>query len=309
MFRDRPRRGFTLVELLVVIAIIGVLVALLLPAVQSAREAARRTQCQNNLKQLGLAFHNFHDTRGALPPGTGSDPCCWGTWQVLVMPYLEQKTLEELYVNWGGDDTTGPRYSAAPNTQRVTNVRLKFLTCPSDRPNKPISNMTNHNYAVNYGNTGYGQQATLNGVVFGQAPFARAKTPETRFVGKRLAELSDGTSNTMLAAEVRQGQGADLRGFTWWGDACDFTTYLPPNSSQPDVIYTPSYCQNTKQNPPCTGTPTATNPSMFASRSLHPNGVQSVLGDGSVRFIINTIDINTWRAISTSQGSESAQLP
>jgi hypothetical protein len=169
--------------------------------------------------------------------------------------------------------------------------------------------MTNHNYAVNFGNTGYAQQANLNGVLFGQAPFARAKTPETRFAGKRLAELSDGTSNTILAAEVRQGQGVDLRGFTWWGDASNFTSYLPPNSSQPDVIYTPGYCQNNKQNPPCTGTPTTTNPQMFASRSQHPNGVQVLMGDGGVRFITNSITINAWRAASTSQGGESEQLP
>jgi prepilin-type N-terminal cleavage/methylation domain-containing protein/prepilin-type processing-associated H-X9-DG protein len=307
--RRRPLPGFTLVELLVVIAIIGVLVSLLLPAVQAAREAARRTQCSNNLKQLGLAMHNLHDTQGTLPPGTGPNPCCWGTWQVLVLPFLEQKALKDLYQNWGGDDTTGPRYSGSPNTKQVTNVRFKALTCPSDMPNKPISGITSHNYAVNYGNTGYGQQATLNGVRFGQAPFARAKNPNNVFAGKRLAELTDGTSNTMLAAEVRQGQGTDLRGFTWWGDACNFTTYLNPNSTQPDVIYTPSYCNQVQQNPPCTGTPTSTAPSMFAARSRHPNGVQVLMGDGAVRFVTNNIDINAWRAASTSEGGEADQLP
>src|SRR5262245_6430170 len=214
----RRNRGFTLVELLVVIAIIGVLVALLLPAVQAAREAARRSQCQNNLRQQGLAFHNFHDTQGTLPPGTGPNPCCWGTWQVLVLPYLEQQNVSDLYENWGGDDTTHTprlRYADAPNTTNVTTKRFKAFTCPSDRPNAPTGNMTSHNYAVNYGNTGYAQQLTLNNVQFGQAPFSRAKNPANRFAGVRLAELSDGTSNTMLAAEVRQAQGLDLRGVRW----------------------------------------------------------------------------------------------
>jgi len=296
------RRAFTLVELLVVIAIIGVLVALLLPAVQSAREAARRMSCQNNLKQLGLSMHNHHDTYRAMTPTMGENGCCWGTWQVLILPFMEQKNVSDLYVNWGGTDATGPRYGAAPNTTNVTNNRFKAFSCPSDVNNTPIAKMTNHNYALNHGNTGNGQQATLNGVRFGQAPFARAEIGKK--LGKRLAQVTDGTSMTILAAEVRQGKGSDLRGFTWWGDAAAMTAYLPPNSSQPDVIYTPGYCKSppqNAQNPPCTGTPTATNPSMFASRSQHPGGVQLVMCDGSVRFMQNQVAINTWRALSTSE--------
>jgi prepilin-type processing-associated H-X9-DG protein len=127
-------------------------------------------------------------------------------------------------------------------------------------------------------------------------------------VGKRLAELHDGTSQTLLAAEVRQAAGSDLRGFSWWGDASNFTTYLGPNSPLPDVVYTTGYCVNGPRNPPCTGTPTTSNPSMFASRSQHPNGVQVVMGDGSVKFVANTVDINVWRAASTANGTESLQL-
>src|ERR1700754_2125242 len=94
--RDRVRQnGFTLVELLVVIAIIGVLVALLLPAIQAAREAARRSQCVNNLKQLGIAMQNYHDTNGELPKGTVS--CCWGTWQMSILPFIEQAQLADRY--------------------------------------------------------------------------------------------------------------------------------------------------------------------------------------------------------------------
>src|SRR5436309_1660069 len=129
------RSAFTLVELLVVIAIIGVLVALLLPAVQSAREASRRSTCSNNLKQISLAMMNYEGTYNALRGGVGRYGCCWGTWVVRVLPYLEQGALAGLYVNSDGNDaswTPRARYSDPPNTTNVTGKRLKSLTCPSD---------------------------------------------------------------------------------------------------------------------------------------------------------------------------------
>ena len=104
----RDRKAFTLIELLVVIAIIAVLIGLLLPAVQAAREAARRAQCVNNLKQVGLAMHNYHDTHGALPPGTRG--CCEGTWQAFILPYLEQTALGNAY------NYSRPRYVWPENT-------------------------------------------------------------------------------------------------------------------------------------------------------------------------------------------------
>jgi type II secretory pathway pseudopilin PulG len=309
-----------LVELLVVIAIIGILVALLLPAIQAAREAARRAQCSNNLKQIGIAMHNHHDTMKTFPPGIGPYGCCWGTWQVLILQYMEQNSLTEEYINWGGNDTTvvqvggvgtftGTRYAAAPNTTNVTTKRLPAFTCPSDLKNAPISGMTSHNYAVNYGNTGYGQTANLNGVIFREAPFGIAKSTTEPRKGKTMADILDGTSNTMMVGEVLQGQGSDLRGFTWWGDASQFSTYLAPNSFEPDRIYTAGYCKNIPQaNLPCAVSDT-TNPTMFASRSRHPGGVQVVLCDGATRFVSETIQLNVWRAASTSQGFEPEALP
>lgn len=295
----RTRHGFTLIELLVVIAIIAVLIALLLPAVQQAREAARRSSCQNNLKQLGLALHNYHDTIGTFPPGRFN--CCWGTWQVSILPYLEQGNVYNLYRNLGGTDATGPRYGGAPNNQNVTSKRFTVLTCPSDQPNAPIGSgataLTSHNYAVNYGATGIAQQATLNGVMFKEAPFSNIKTFGLR-------SLHDGTSNTMMMAEVLQGVGVDLRGFTWWGDASGYTAYLPPNSSDPDMIYSAGYCKNRPDiNLPCAVSTTAL-PTMFASRSRHTGGIQTVLGDGSCRFISENINLATWRNLASSRDGQ-----
>src|SRR5262245_17795151 len=115
------RRGFTLIELLVVIAIIAILISLLVPAVQTVREAGTRVQCQHNLHQLGVAFHNHHDAKKALPPGVGPYGCCWGTWQMYILPYLEEQSAFQLLTNLGGNDNTGvapnvgARYNAGPN--------------------------------------------------------------------------------------------------------------------------------------------------------------------------------------------------
>jgi len=216
--------AFTLVELLVVIAIIGVLVALLLPAVQTAREAARRSQCTNNLKQLSLAMMNYEDSFKVLPGGTGRYGCCWGTWMVRVLPYMEQGALSNLYQNSDGNDCTGPRYSQAPNPANVTTRRIKALTCPSDFPNAPLLNITNHNYGVNFGNTSFFQVPLVSGgitIQFMGAPFmtytassdggdgpngcpAVATFKDVYGRPVRLAEISDGTSNTVMAAELKQ---------------------------------------------------------------------------------------------------------
>ncbi len=302
---NRQRRGFTLVELLVVIAIIGILVALLLPAVQAAREAARRMQCSNNLKQVGLAMHNYHDIHKKFTPMVGVSGCCWGTWQMAILPFIEQGNLWDLYVNHGGNDATGPRYAAAPNTTNVTTKRIAALTCPSDQVNAPILNITNHNYAVNVGNTGaFGNPAVLNGITHGGSPFKYRVSTSTTWGVFGMNSITDGTSSTLMIGEVLQGRGSDLRGFGWWGDAAGFSTYLSPNSALPDVIYTAGYCNNLPiLKLPCTVS-TAALPSMFGARSRHPGGVQVTLCDGSARFVAQTIDINTWRALSTSEGGE-----
>ncbi|WP_406694474.1 DUF1559 domain-containing protein [Singulisphaera sp. Ch08] len=311
MKRCRYRRGFTLIELLVVIAIIAVLIALLLPAVQAAREAARRSQCINNLKQIGLGVMNYESVNMSLPPGKKG--CCFGTWTVFVLPFLEQNAM---FNSWnfiaGPDNDVGGgifRYSGVGNST-VTRSRINAYTCPSDTPQTPSGSINAHNYAFNYGNLGNAQQTTLNGFAFTGAPFSDLYPPTasgstTSAWGTRgLRDLTDGTSNTVLAAEVVQGQNGDLRGFTHWGDASGFETYLAPNGTLPDCIYTISYCKYPfGTNPPCIQSTTAC-PNMFASRSRHPGGVNVAMGDGTVRFIKNSISLNTWRAIGSTQGGE-----
>jgi prepilin-type N-terminal cleavage/methylation domain-containing protein/prepilin-type processing-associated H-X9-DG protein len=325
------RQGFTLIELLVVIAIIAILIGLLLPAVQKTREAAARMQCTNNLKQIGLAMHNYNDANGVLPPGVGPYGCCWGTWQVYVLPYVEQDNMFRRYVNLGGNDKTGPRYSGGANAPNVTRQRLKVLTCPSDTPNAPISSITSHNYAVNYGNTSF-FQAALNGVPFGGAPFScypsqwLNPSPEMLslygqnhpdhdrwalfgpLAGKPqtpLATIQDGTSNTLMAAEVIQGQANDLRGFTWWGGASGFTAWSVPNANEPDVVMGGICNVPATYGIPCTTISSPLRPRMMAARSRHsPGGVNAAFCDGHVTWINNGISITAWRGMSTSRGGE-----
>jgi prepilin-type N-terminal cleavage/methylation domain-containing protein/prepilin-type processing-associated H-X9-DG protein len=326
--RPRPSRGFTLIELLVVIAIIAVLIALLLPAVQSAREAARRAQCVNNLKQIGLAMHNYQSTMGSLPPGCKQS--AYGTWVVFILPFLEGNSAYNAW-NFGGRagyGLTDFQYKGPVNTT-VTLTRINAYSCPSDTPSTTSVNnsylnvpagmaLPLYNYACNFGNVSF-FQTTTNGVPFLGAPFGDLFPPSDNGTTQGpsgvfdFRDILDGTSNTMLVAEVVQGQASgsstasgDIRGLTVWSVGAAFEALIPPNSNLPgDVLYQSGLCQYPYlNNPPCTFPTTGALPLVFGARSRHPGGVNSVFGDGSVKFIKNSTNFSVWQAISTTKGGE-----
>ena len=313
------RRGFTLVELLVVIAIIGILIALLLPAVQAARAAGRRAQCSNHLKQIALGMHNYESSHKSLPVGAYS--CCWGTWLVAALPYIEQQNLFDQYhhENKFGIPSDTARYSHDVN-QPVTTQHIDTYTCPSDEPVERTAwaSITSHNYVANFGNTGYvvhpgvednvadfGVQFDMNGVQFGGAPFRISGFTSMPAKSVKFRDITDGLSRTLMFSETIQGHGNDLRGFSWWGYAAGFESYLPPNSEEPDIMQSTGYCDTTvPRNPPCYAPYSSSQPMTMAARSRHPGGVQAALCDGSVNFYSDNIAIDVWRKLSTSQGGE-----
>jgi prepilin-type processing-associated H-X9-DG protein len=264
-------------------------------------------------------MHQYQIVHQSLAPGKKG--CCWGTWLVYALPYLEQAQLYNAWNSCGINSPGAPqnydldlRYFGVAN-QTVTSTFLSIYLCPSDLTSAPISATTDgrsyactsQNYAVNFGNT-IVAQTDFQDIVFGGAPFTDIGSPDGDHnqPGRPTVGFNsflDGLSVTMLASEVVVGQGQDLRGFSWWGDAATFESFLTPNSTFPDVLFSAFYCINQSPNPPCIGATTAL-PDNYAARSRHQGGVNVAMGDGSVRFIKNPINVRTWRAISTTQGNE-----
>jgi prepilin-type processing-associated H-X9-DG protein len=250
---------------------------------------------------------------------------------IPILPYMEQDNMYQIYVNFGGLDPQ-PRYNGGAN-RNVSTQRLNSFTCPSDLPQVWASGgrqYTKHNYVLNAGNTTFYQVNLPLGctggagcTIFGGAPFGWYENsdlvndstfpwtvpPSDPTQGKmgrprKVTEITDGTSNTLMASEAIQGRQTDLRGFTWWGGGAGFTTFLPPNSTQRDVI-TGGICVSlTSPLMPCTTTSTASAARLMGARSLHTGGVNVALCDGSTRFISNTISYTTWQALGTTQGLE-----
>jgi prepilin-type N-terminal cleavage/methylation domain-containing protein len=328
-----PRRGFTLIELLVVIAIIAILIALLLPAVQQAREAARRTQCKNNLKQLGLALHNYLDTHSAFPPSgcINTNSASQQPWsaQAFILPFLDGGTIYSkidfsLGYHHVNNTSAYPPFGPAA-------TRVPVLLCPSDvndRARLTSAGTAEHyplNYAVNVGRYFVFNPANQMNGGGAFAPNARLST----------RDMTDGTSNTLGMAEVKGftprvqdaagvateptsaavvsagytsgGAFSATNGHTEWvcGRAIHngFTTTFGPNTIVPHVVSGVTYDVDVVSNREGTST-TLPMYGIITSRSFHEGIVQTMLMDGSVRAISENIDLQLWRALGTRGGNE-----
>ena len=297
------------------IAIIGVLVALLLPAVQSARESARRTQCLNHIKQWSVGMHNYHDTYLALPAAAKNNRR--HVWVYSVWPFVEQKGLSDTYRQeehfYLPPNTIGGGNAATANLNGPTGQRVKIYYCPSDRNGAVLTApldpyyRARGNYHLNWGPIMQPHPNAAANPPSGWGPFGYlnfAGRGQPRY--SRLGEISDGTSNTLLMSEQLTPLDGDVdhRGdMLNDDDACTyFMTLMTPNSNSPDVL-APNFCMNRPERKmPCT---TGANRNK-AARSRHPNGVNISMIDGSVRFITNNVTLATWQALGSMNGGETA---
>jgi prepilin-type N-terminal cleavage/methylation domain-containing protein len=336
------RSGFTLVELLVVIAIIGVLVALLLPAVQAARAAANRMSCGNNVKQMGIGLHNYHDTFKVLPPLSVGGPWDTFAWRVHILPFIEQQAIYDgitfsnitsptQHVPWSGTqaDAQGrlPGYRGA---------EVSAFVCPADGG----LTAANPNSAVLIGRANY--RACVGTTINNNA------TGDTNGIfravqARGLADVFDGTSNTVMVSEMCManiGNRTDVKGNVVhsvaggadaaFASAClansegnsgkkisqgaigNVVTAYSPGQRWPDgrpVFSAVSLFLGPNQISCKEGGNTDQQYGAYTANSRHSGGVMTGLGDGSVKFVADSIDLAVWHAAGTRGGGESLQLP
>ena len=346
--RTRRRLGFTLIELLVVIAIIAVLIALLLPAVQMAREAARRTQCRNNLKQIGLALHNYHDVFGLFPPDSMRAANGWGgdvhqdskwSMKVHLLPYMDYATVYNA-INMSnraeGISGWGP---AEPNAT-ARRAKIEAFLCPSDaHPDHGDPHATSQNYSPNGGTERYYNNWRSNGICYAPGWDGAVATPIN------IASIQDGTANTAAFSEwIRGGMGggntADRLSVTWCMDANCTGASAPiafgtlTSRRAGDAAYEQA-CEDAQfyqwdfkgecwwfaNGARGSGLGFSKRPNRksclagwesfdltMAPSSLHPGGVNVLFCDGTVRFITDNIDQQVYWAMGTRNGQEQIEV-
>lgn len=300
----RRRSGFTLIELLVVIAIIAVLIALLLPAVQQAREAARRTQCKNNLKQFGLALHNYHDTYSVFPLGAANGAASPNaSWGVRILPYLEQAALFD-QLNFNTDVTV----QILSDGKRARLHQVSVFRCPTDGSPDIFNDTAQTNYSGSIGSQSTPSsnsscdpfqqfQETLPG---GNVAYSRTNSPRATSgmfaqgaVTLGIRDVTDGTSNTIFVGEtLPQCYSTGVR-TGWWpayGRITATSTVAPINEM--------TTCERSQKitDPACAFNTTSYNYE-WAFKSLHTGGAQFLMVDGTVRMVSENIDHTTYQAV------------
>jgi len=307
--RETARPGFTLIELLVVIAIIAVLIALFLPAVQQAREAARRSQCKNNLKQIGLALHNYHGTHSVLPPAAINPGCQYGnvsppfppnmqvkniTGHLFMLPFLDQGVLynkldfsSPMGLSAHANVTDPSATAAASNMAVLKKTRLGIFACPSDPFDRPGTNSStsNYYYTIDYYRTSYSfinsdwkDNSESRALFWNSADnLHHLRSPFGTNGAARFRDVSDGLSNTVFLCESPMEKSSTDYGPYWgtWTNTYTLTLLF-------GTINTPNA-------PP--------NPRVYACvpGSHHTGGCHALLGDGSVRFLSQTMNFSSFK--------------